>query len=123
LHRSERVLPCGVAVAYGMGMERKVNLYLVHVYLDGVFQWENDNELHRLIYKHGHIQTIPLGTYEPDAKNIHKKIKAINVNLEFIEKALKNPGTIVICTVDKYEDYESLYGEYTLCTGLLASKV
>jgi hypothetical protein len=106
-----------------MSTERKVNLYLVHVYLDGVFQWENDSELHRLIYKHGHIQTIPLGTYEPNAKNIHKRIKAINISLEFIEKALKNPGTIVICTVDKYEDCEALYGEYTLCTGILASNV
>lgn len=102
---------------------RKVNLYLVHVYLDGNFEWKNDNELHKLIYEHGRIQTIPLGTYEPDAEDIYKRIRVTNIGLESIKKVLKNPGSIVICTADKYDDYEYPDGEYTLCTGLLASKI
>jgi hypothetical protein len=103
-----------------MDTERNVALYLVHVYLDGNFEWENDKELHKLIYQHGRVQTIPLGTYEPDAEMIYKKLKILNIDLESIKKVLKNPGNIVIISFDKYDNDECLKGEYTLCIGLAA---
>jgi len=43
--------------------------------------------------------------------------------LESIKKALKNTDTIVICSFEKYDDYECAKPEYTLCIGLLASKI
>jgi len=103
-----------------MDAERNVALYLVHVYLDGNFEWKNDSELHKLIYEHGRVQTIPLGTYEPDAEMIYKKLKVLNIDLESIKKVLKNPGNIVIISFDKYENNECPEGEYTLCIGLTA---
>jgi len=106
-----------------METERNVALYLVHVYLDGNFEWENDNELHKLIYECGHVQTIPLGTYELNAETIYKKLKILSIDLESIKKALKNTDTIVICSFEKYDDYECAKPEYTLCIGLLASKI
>jgi len=106
-----------------MDTERNVALYLVHVYLDGNFEWKNDNELHKLIYEHGHVQTIPLGTYEPDAEIIYRKLKKLNIDLESIKKALKNSGTIVICSFDKYDNYEYPEGGYTLCVGLAAYSI
>jgi len=106
-----------------MATERNVNLYLVHVYLDGSFGWSNDSELNKLIYEHGRIQTVPLGIYEPNAENIHKKLKVINIKLDVIKEVLKNPGKIIINTVDKYEDYDCSDSKYTLCIGLLATKV
>ncbi len=106
-----------------MTSQDNVSLYLVHVYLDGEFEWENDNELHKLIYEHGRIQTIPLGTYVQDAEDIHKKLKMVGLDIESITRALQNPERIVIYTADKYEDYEYPNGKYTLCIGLLASKM
>ncbi len=103
-----------------MDTERNVAVYMVHVYLDGNFEWKNDNELYKLIYEHGRVQTILLGTYELDAETIYKRLKRLNIDLEYIKKALKNPDTIVICSFDKYDDYECQESEYTLCTGLLA---
>jgi hypothetical protein len=106
-----------------MATQYNVRLYLVHVYLDGDFEWGNDNELNKLIYEHGRIQTIPLGTYNADTENIHKNIKISNIDIDTIKKVLQNPGMIVIYTIDKYDDYEHPDGKYTLCTGLLASKI
>jgi len=106
-----------------MDTERNIALYLVHVYLDGNFEWKNENELHKLIYEHGRVQTIPLGNYELDAETIYKNLKRLNIDLESIKKVLKNPGNIVICSFEKYYDYEYKESEYTLCTGLLARKL
>jgi len=106
-----------------MATRHNVRLYLVHVYLDGDFKWGSENELNKLIYEHGRIQTIPLGIYESDAESIHKKLQVSNFDLETIKKVLQNPGSLVICTVDKHDDYENLDGKYTFCIGLLASKI
>jgi hypothetical protein len=106
-----------------MDTERNVALYMVHVYLDGNFEWKNDNELHKLIYEHGRVQTIPLGTYELDEETIYKNLKILNIDLESIKKVLKNPGTIVICSFEKYDNYECKESEYTFCIGLLARKI
>ena len=106
-----------------MSAERNIALYLVHVYLDGNFEWKNDSELHKLIYEHGRVQTIPLGNYELDAEIIYKKLKVLNIDLESIKKALKNIGTIVICSFEKYDDHECIETQYTFCIGLLASKI
>jgi hypothetical protein len=93
------------------------------VYLDGNFEWKNDKELHKLIYEHGRVRTIPLGNYELDAEIIYKKLKVPNIDLESIKKALKNIGTIVIFSFEKYNEYECIENEYTFCIGLLARKV
>jgi hypothetical protein len=106
-----------------MSTENRVTLYLVHVYLDGSFEWRNGKELHKLIYEHGRVQTIPLDTYEPDAGIIHRKLKVLNIELEPIEKVLKNPGIIVICSFDKCNNYDHPESQYTFCIGLLATKI
>ena len=113
-------MPCDVIAVCNMDTERTVALYLIHVYLDGNFKWKNDKELHKLIYEYGRVQTIPLGTYEPDAEIIYKKLKVLNIDLESIKKVLKNPGNIMILSFDKYNNDEYLGGEYTLCIGLAA---
>jgi len=105
-----------------MATRHNVILYLVHVYLDGDFEWGSDNELNKLIYEHGRIQTLPLGIYEPDAESIYKKLKTSNLDLESIKKVLKNPDRIVICTVDKYDDYDFPDAKRTFCTGLLVKR-
>ncbi len=103
-----------------MDTERNVALYMVLVYLDGDFEWTNDNELYKLIYEYGRVQTIPLGTYELNAETIYKNLKRLNIDLESIKKVLKNSGTIVIYSFEKYDNYECEESGYTLCTGLLA---
>jgi hypothetical protein len=106
-----------------MAAQGIVSLYLVHAYLDGDFGWENDNELNKLIYEHGRIQTVPLGVYEQNAEDIHKKLKISGITLDTIKRALQNPGRIVICTVDKYDDDAYPDNKYTLCIGLLVRKI